>query len=347
MHRFWGLAALLLPFLAGCGSNSTENSTTGTTGTTGAPQAAGKTLKQATLTLNWIPYGEHAPFYYGLEKGFYRDEGIDLTIAPGGGSGKTVQAVGGGQSTFGYADTPALIKAVAKGMPVKSIGVFLQTTPSSVEFFTDKNIKTPADLKGKTIAVTAGDAVSQTFPAFLAANKMGEADVTLVNVDAAGKIAALMAGKVDAITGFFHDQAPTIESKSGKKVSVLRYADFGVNFLGTGLLAANDTLKNDPELVRAFLKASIRSWEAAQKDPAGAVAAMQKRAEQAPKPEVLAKQLERSLTLLHSPATKARRPGLNDAADWQATINVLTKYAGLQNAGKPADYWTADFSPAK
>jgi NitT/TauT family transport system substrate-binding protein len=323
--------------LAACGAGETP-----------APggEQSGKPMKQATLMLNWVPYGEHAAFYYGLEKGFFAEEGIELTIQPGGGSGKTVQAVAAGQVPFGYADSPALIKAVAAGAPVKSIGSFVQTTPSAVEFFATQGIKTPADLKGKSVAVTPGDAVFQTFPAFLAANGMTVEDVELVNVDASGKIAALIEGKADTLIGFFHDQAPTIEDKSGSAVAVLRYADWGVNFLSSGLLASNDTLAKDPELVRAFLRASIRSWEEAARDPAGAVEAMSKRAEKAPPATVLAKQWEKTLSLMHTTSTAGMRPSINVEADWQATIDILARYSDLKNPGKPSDYWDASFAPS-
>jgi NitT/TauT family transport system substrate-binding protein len=341
---------MALSLLAGCGSSATSDSTntTGnaTTGTTTAEtKEAPKELKKVTLMLNWIPYGEHAPFYYGVEKGFFKEEGIDLTIQPGGGSGKTVQAVGAKQVDFGWADTPALINGIAAGVPVKSIGVFLQTTPSSFEFFTEKNIKTLQDLKGKSIGASAGDAPLQALPALLGANGMTMEDVKIVNVTPAGKLAALIEGQVDVIIGFAHDQAPTIEDKAGKPVSVLRYSDYGVNFLSNGLLAHTDTLKNDPELVKAFLRAAIKSWEEAAKDQQAAVEIMAKHAEKAPPVGVMAKQLAMTMEILHTKNTEGKRPGINAEADWQTTIDVMAKYAGLQNPGQPSTYWDGSFAP--
>src|SRR5690606_20263002 len=139
-------------------------------------------LTPVNLTLNWVPYGEHAPFYSGLAQGFFEDEGIRLTIQPGRGSGATAQATGSGQTDFGRVATPALLNAVASGVPAKSVGVYLQTTPASVEFFAESGISEPQDLVGLTIGGTAGDALSQTFPAFLAANDLSESDVTVQNV---------------------------------------------------------------------------------------------------------------------------------------------------------------------
>lgn len=317
----------------------------GLTGCTTASKQSPKEKKAVTLMLNWIPYGEHAPFYYGLEKGYFAEEGIDLTIQAGGGSGKTVQAVGAKQVQFGWADVPALINGISNGIPVKSVGSFLQTGPGSVEFFADKGFKTPADLKGKSIGTTAGDAVSQTFNAFLAANNLTQSDVNIVNMDAAGKIAALSEGKVDAILGFFHDQAPTISNSTGKQVNAMKYADFGVNVLSNGIIVNTDTLKSDPELVKAFLRASVKSWENAAKDKNAAVEAMAKSAEKAPPKEVMAKQLDMTLTLLNTAATKGKRPGINAESDWKATIDVMVKYSGLKNVGAPSEYWDGSFAP--
>ncbi|NEE25741.1 ABC transporter substrate-binding protein, partial [Streptomyces sp. SID7982] len=132
----------------------------------------------------------------------FEKHGIDLDIRAGQGSQKTVQATAAGQSDFGWADTPALLAGVDQGVKVKSLGVFLQTTPASVQSFDAKGIEGPGDLKGRTIAGTAGDALSKTFPIFLKKNGIGESDVTVQNTDPAGKIAAVISGKTDGLLGY-------------------------------------------------------------------------------------------------------------------------------------------------
>ena len=109
-----------------------------------------KPKDKVMLMLNWYVYSEHAPFFLGKERGYFEQEGIDLDIQEGRGSGVTVQAVAAGTAKFGYADVPTMIKAAAKGAPVIAIGVALQTSPMSVMGFADKNIKTPNDINGKT-----------------------------------------------------------------------------------------------------------------------------------------------------------------------------------------------------
>ncbi|MET3976916.1 ABC transporter substrate-binding protein [Cellulosimicrobium sp. 4261] len=298
-------------------------------------------LTEVTVTLNWVPYGEHAPFYYGVDQGIFEEEGIDLTIQPGNGSGNTVQQVAQRNTDFGWADTPPLANAISSGMPVRSVGVFLQTGPSSVEFFADQGIAEPADLVGKTVGGTPGDAMYGTFPAWLELNGVDPADVTVVNVDAAGKIAALIEGKVDAIQGFHHDQAPTIENQTGEEVDALPFADFGMNLLGTGLVANERLIADDPDLVAAMVRATSRSFLAAAEDPEGAVAAMADGAEQAPDDAVLAAQLAATIELLG--LDEAPAPGVNGEEQWTSTLTFLSENTDFDGGTTPADFWDGSF----
>ncbi|GLW63451.1 sulfonate ABC transporter substrate-binding protein [Actinomadura rubrobrunea] len=338
MRRLGTLAAAtLVPVLAltACGGGGSEETTS----------ASGKKLKKVTLTLNWYPYGEHAPFYYGKKKGIYEKHGIDLTINAGQGSQKTVQATGAGQTDFGWADTPALLAAVDKGMPVKSIGVFLQTTPASVQSFASAGIKTPADLKGKRIAGTAGDALSRTFPAFLKKNGLSESDVRIQNTDPAGKMSAVISGQADGLLGYASDQGPTMQNRAGKPVSYLRYSDFGLNFYSNGLLVGERKLKSDRDLVKKMVAATSEAWTAAQADQAGAVAAMEGASEQLPPMSVLTEQFKTTLTLLHTPSTQGKAPGVNTEADWKQTIDVFHQTGVISKAQPPSAYWQADVAP--
>jgi len=298
-------------------------------------------LAEVTVTLNWVPYGEHAAFYHGVEEGIFEEEGIDLTIQPGNGSGNTVQQVAQRNTDFGWADTPPLANAISSGMPVRSVGVFLQTGPSSVEFFADQGISEPADLVGKTVGGTPGDAMYGTFPAWLELNGVDPADVNVVNVDAAGKIAALIEGKVDAIQGFHHDQAPTIENQTGQEVEALPFADFGMNLLGTGLVANEALIAEDPELVEAMVRATSRSFLAASEDPDAAVAAMAAGAEQAPDEAVLAAQLAATIELLG--LDDAPAPGVNSEQQWTDTLTFLSENTDFDGGTTPADFWDGSF----
>ncbi|MDX3855071.1 ABC transporter substrate-binding protein [Streptomyces sp. AK02-01A] len=323
-----GLVPLLLVATA-CGEDGSGTTTSD----------SGKKLDRVTLTLNWYPYGEHAPFYYGKQQKIFEKHGIDLTIRAGQGSQKTVQATAAGRTDFGWADTPAVLSGVDQGVQVKSLGVFLQTTPSSVQFFTDQKVSTPADLKGKTIAGTAGDALTKTFPIFLQKNNLKESDVRIQNTDPAGKIAAVISGKTDALLGYASDQGPTMQDKAKRQVSYLRFSEHGLNFYSNGLVTGQKILSSRGELARRMARAVSESWTAAEKAPEPAVAAMAGASEQLPPRNVLSEQFKTTLTLLHTDATRGRPPGVNTEGDWQRTIDVFAE-AGLVKSPKPvSEYW--------
>src|SRR5947207_7489504 len=123
--------------------------------------AQGQPKDKVVLMLNWYLYSEHAPFFLGKERGFYDQEGIDLDIQEGRGSGVTVQAVAANTATFGYVDVPTMIKAAAKGAPVKSVGVALQLSPMSVMGITAKNIRKPKDSGSNNVDRTPGDQITR------------------------------------------------------------------------------------------------------------------------------------------------------------------------------------------
>lgn len=318
-------------------------------GASGAASAPGSTpsgpAKDVTLMLNWYPYGEHAPLYYGLKTGIFTQHGINLKIVPGKGSGTVAKAIGQKQATFGWVDTPAVLSAVQAGVPIKSVGVFYQTTPSAVQFFADQNITKPSDLKGKKIAITPGDPFTVAFGAFLSANGMSTDDVQLVNVDPSAKISSVISGQADALLGFIDDQGPTIAQKTGKKMSYLRFADFGVLYEGTGLVAPDDTISRDPQLVQQMMDAVSESFTAAVKDPEAAVKSMLGVSPNLPPESVLAEQWKLGQTGLSTPNTKSLPPGANSEKDWQSTIKVFTDQKQLKAGGTPDQFWDSSFAP--
>src|ERR687885_2053832 len=195
---------------------------------------------KAILMLNWYVYSEHAPFFYGKEKGFYAEQGIDLDIQEGRGSAVTTQAVAAKSATFGYVDVPTMIRAAAKGAPVIAVGVLLQKTPMSVMGFADKNIRKPEDIRGKTVAVTPGDSMSQIWPLFLRKTGLKESDFQTVSGDATTKLNAVINNQADLLLGYVMDQSMKIKDATGKNVYPIKFADYGVNLVSSGIITHKD-----------------------------------------------------------------------------------------------------------
>src|ERR671919_2474181 len=185
---------------------------------------------KVSLRLNWYLGGLHVPFYYGKERGFYKEEGIDLTINEGRGSANTVQVVAAGSDTFGLADSSSVILTASKGADVKSVMSLLNSTGFAVISMASTGIRTPKDLEGKRLAVSPGDPLGQLFQAVAAVNKLDMSKITLVQVDPAAKVVSVLEKKADALLGGADDQFFLIKYKGGTPAA-MKYADWGANIV--------------------------------------------------------------------------------------------------------------------
>ena len=314
---------------------------------TGVANAQTKQKDKVVLLLNWYLYSEHAPFFLGKERGYYDQEGIDLDVQEGRGSGVTVQAVAANTATFGYVDIATMIKAAAKGAPIKSVGVALQLSPMSVMGFAEKNIKTPKDIVGKTVAVTPGDSMSQIWPLFLKKTGLKETDFKTVSGDAQTKLNAVMTGQADLLLGYVMDQAIKLQDATKKPVYPIRFADYGVNLISSGIIVHKDTLKNKPDMVKRFLRATTRALEDAEKNPEAAVDAMLKANPKAGVRDTLIVGVKQTTALYRTKETAKNRPLRVSMANVAESLDLLAEYGGLDPStkGKPEDWVTLDYLP--
>ena len=312
-----------------------------------AAPAFGQGKEKVVLLLNWYTYSEHAPLALGKERGYFDQEGIDLDIQEGRGSGTTVQAVAAGTATFGYADIATMIKAASKGAPVTAVGVALQTSPMSVMGFAEKNIRKPEDIKGKIVAVTPGDSMSQIWPLFLKKTGLKETDFRQVAGDAQTKLNAVMNGQADLLLGYVMDQAIKLQDATHKQIYPIRFADYGVNLVSSGIIVQKDFLKAKPDVVKRFMRATTRSLEEAAKNPEAAVDAMLKAQPKSGVKETALVGLKNTVALYHGPENPKDRPLRVGAKNMAETLQLLVEYGGLDkaSAGKAEDYYTNDFLP--
>ena len=309
--------------------------------------ALAQTRDKVTLLLNWYVYSEHAPFFIGKEKGYYEAEGIDLDIQEGRGSAVSIQAVAANSATFGYVDVPTMIRAATKGAPVKAVGVALQLSPMAVMGLAEKNIKSPKDIIGKTVAMTPGDSMSQVWPLFLKKTGLQEGQFKVVSGDAQTKLNAVINGQADLLLGYVMDQNIKIQDATKKPVESIRFADYGITMVSSGIVAHKYTLANKADLVRRFMRATTRAFEETEKNPEAAIDAMLKANSKAGQRETLVVGIKLTTPLYHSVETKGQRPLRAAMKDINDSLDLLVQYGGLDPAlrGKAEDWVTNDFLP--
>ncbi len=215
--------------------------------------------EKLTLQLHWIPDSHQIGFWTAVSKGIYRDNGLDVTVRPGGLDANPIKDALSGSADIGQSGgVEQVVTAVSEGLPLKAIAAIHRETPHALISLSRKPILKPADFRGKTIAVAYGDTAEILLKSYMAQAGVDESSVKLVPFKF--DLTPLLSGQVDAVTGFSTGQPATIE-KLGRKPVVLRYSSAGISSYGYTLVASESTIAKKPEALRHFLKASREGWE--------------------------------------------------------------------------------------
>ncbi len=226
------------------------------------------------LQLNWFHLADHSPIYLALKKGYYKEEGLDLTVLRGSGSADSAKKVDLGQSDVGISDAPTVLTAISKGANLKMVAVVYDKAGNNLFFRKSANIKSPKDLIGKKIAVPPADSHRVLWPAFAALHGIDPNAVTLVNVKPEGKQAIVAANEVDGSFDLYTSYAIWEKVLGKGDVGHLLWADFGLPIYGHTYFVNNETLRKNPKLIERFLRATHKGWRDAKANPAASIDAM-------------------------------------------------------------------------
>ncbi|MDP3083410.1 MAG: ABC transporter substrate-binding protein [Rubrivivax sp.] len=231
--------------------------------------------------LDWRFEGPAALFLAAGAKGYYKDAKLDVTIDAGNGSGGTVTRVASGTYDMGFADLAALMEFHANNpdaanKPVAVMMVY-NNTPAAVLTLKKNGIAKPADLSGKKLGAPVFDAGRRGFPIFAKANSV--ANVQWVSMDPPLRETMLVRGDIDAITGFSFTSQLNLEARGIKAedIVVMPYAAHGVKLYGNVIIASPKLIKENPEAVKAFLKAFTKGAKEVMANPDPAIAYVKER----------------------------------------------------------------------
>jgi NitT/TauT family transport system substrate-binding protein len=245
--------------------------------------AAGLASAQTPIKfqLDWRFEGPSALFLVPAAKGYFKAEGLDVSIDAGNGSGGAVTRVASGAYEIGFADMAALMEFHANNpdAPNKPVAVMVvyNNTPAAVLALKKSGIKTLADLKGKKLGAPVFDAGRRGFPILAKANKIE--GVTWISMDPPLRETMLMRGDVDAITGFSFTSLLNLEARGAKAADVVifPYPDHGVKLYGNVIIASPKFIKEKPEQLKAFLRAFTKGAKEVLAKPDEAVAFIKER----------------------------------------------------------------------
>jgi NitT/TauT family transport system substrate-binding protein len=221
-------------------------------------------LKQASMRIRWLPQAQFAGTYVALEKGFYEDEGIALTVNPGGPNIYATNLVATMSDQFGHVDYVAVTAARDKGLPVKVILAEEQYDQAVLVTHADSGITRPKDFEGKTVAIWFGTLQYQVRG--IVAQDDGDPS-KVIEVPQGGDLGPFLAREWDVASAMSYNELVTLRDEMQVPINEIWVKDWGAGYSRQGISCADRLLEEDPELVEGFVKASVRGWKYAFENP--------------------------------------------------------------------------------
>ena len=245
---------MALTFVIGCESANSSNDTR-------------KNFKNISLALDWYPWSNHVGLFVAKEKGYYKDNNLDISIYTPSDPSSILQTVGSGKDDFGISYQTDVILAQAEGIPVTSVFAIVQLPLNSIITLKSSGINRPKDLEGKKVGypgIPTEELLLNTVVEYDGGNIQ---KVELINVGY-DLVKALISKKVDAIIGAYWVHESFIIEKQGLKVNVLKIEDWGVpDFYELVIVTNENTVKNNPELIREFLDSTVKGYQYSIENP--------------------------------------------------------------------------------
>jgi NitT/TauT family transport system substrate-binding protein len=212
--------------------------------------------EKVTLLLQWIPQAQFAGYMVALDKGFYRDAGIDVTLLPGGPQAPALEFLRDGKCTFATAWLSTAIQQRAAGVKLINIGQFIQRSALMLIVRKSSGIKTPADFKGKKLALWGGDFRIQPM-AFLRKNNL---NVEIIPLYATGNL--FLKGGVDAMSAMWYNEYHQLllSGINREELNTFFFSDLGLNFPEDGMYCLEETYIKNPQMSERIFNASIQGW---------------------------------------------------------------------------------------
>lgn len=306
-------------------------------------------LQKFKFNLGWKVEASGAGFLLALQRGYYKNAGLDVTIDTGNGSAAAISLVGSGAYDAASADLSTMIEfnVANPQAALKAVAIQYDLNPNSVMVRKDGAIKKPADLAGKAILGQPFNASRKLFPVFAKAQGFDASGIKWENVAPDIGDTRFVKGDFDAAAYFFFTGLLNLKARGmgPEQVTVFRFSDYGMKSYGNGLVANPKSMQDAPAAMAAFVKASTRGWIDCIADPKAGATAIKTREPLANE----ALEFERLKLIvdgtMKTADTRANGWGAATPARLQATIDETVAAFGLKGAPSVAGFWTDKFLP--
>jgi NitT/TauT family transport system substrate-binding protein len=315
------------------------------------PATAALAQTPIKFSLDWKFEGPAAPFTVAIDKGYFKAEGLDVTIDTAGGSLEPINRVASGTYDMGIGDINSLIKFRDQNptAPIKAVFMFYNKPAFAIVGRKSRGVVTPKDLEGKKLGAPPPDGAYAQWPIFTQANGIDASKVTIVSVGFPVREPMLASGEVDAITGFSFSSYINLKDRGvpANDITVLLMADYGVNLYGNTILVNPKFAAEKPEAVKGFLRALLKGMHDTVKGPAIAVESVLKRNDVAKK-DVELERLQMAIKdNILTPEVKANGFGGVDPARLDKSIEQIALTYQFKNAKpKAGDIFDSSFLPS-
>lgn len=289
----------------------------------GLTASAGEKPERIKLAMTYIPNVQFAPWYVAQEKGFFRQEGLEVEMDYRMDI-DALQLVAQGELDFAIAGGDQVIIGRARGIPVRYLAGLYAKFPAAVISLKDKKIRQPQDLKGKTIGLPLYGTSLLAIRAIMAEANLKESDVRLVDIGYT-QIPSLTEGKVDAVVGFANNEPIQLKAK-GFRLNVINGWDY-FRLVGHGLVTGDDQIKRKPEQARAMVRATVRGMRYAIDHPDEAFTICRRYIPSLSKDQVKVQQevLKASIKLWQNEYTKKHGLGSSDPEAWGSSQEFMVR----------------------
>ncbi len=308
------------------------------------------TLQKFNFNLGWKVEATAAGFLLAQQRGYYKDAGLDVTIDTGNGSAAAISLVGSGAYDCASADLSTLVEFNAKNPQagLRAVAIQYDLNPNAILVRRAGPIRKPSDLAGKSILGQPFNASRKLFPVFAKAQGFDPASVQWENVAPDIGDTRFVKGDFDAAAYFYFTGLLNLKARGMglDQITVFRFSDYGMRSYGNGLVASGAAIQQQPQALRAFVKASTRGWLDAISDPKAGAAAVKAReplANEGFEFERLQLVIDGSMV---TAGTRAHGWGAATPERLQATIDETVAAFGMTGAPAVADFWTDRFLPA-